>query len=186
MILQICSSHGRRQPHKPHQRSDVSGSLSSCAVALSLTSMERGLDGVPGFHRLPVIENTSRIMSPRCLWCVKNNTQLRWARKQRKASRNHALCLKNVSFVCTEKKYTSKCAQLWLGFDSPMNHWFILFVKSCNLVQTTRIMWPWWLWFQIPFPVWVKYGLNGLINVYSCSQMYAEDPWGPGRTCKML
>lgn len=121
-ILQICSSHGRRRPHKPHQRSDVSGAQSSCAVALSLTSMERGLDRVPGFHRLPVIENTSRIMSPRCLWCVKNNALLRWARRQRKTSHNHASRLKNVSIVCTEKNTRANV----FNFDLDLTHLWII------------------------------------------------------------
>lgn len=118
----ICSSHGRRQPHKPHHHSDVSSTQSSCAVALSLTSMERGLDRDPGFHRLPVIENTSRIMSPRCLWCVKNNTLLRWALRQRKASHNHALCMKNVFFVCTEKNTQANV----LNFDLDLTHQWII------------------------------------------------------------
>lgn len=122
-ILQIYSSHGRRRPHKPHQHSDVSGTQSSCAVALSLTSMERGLDRVPGFRRLPVIENTSRIMSPRCLWCVKNNALLRWACRQRKASHNRALHLKNVSIVCSEKKNTRANV---LNFDLDLTHLWII------------------------------------------------------------
>lgn len=153
-ILQIYSSHGRRRPHKPHQRSDVSGTQSSCAVALSLTSMERGLDRVPGFRRLPVIENTSRIMSPRCLWCVKNNALLRWACRQRKASHNRTLHLKNVSIVCTEKNtHEQMCSTLtwiWLTYESS-NHSST--VKRCNLVQTRRKMLLWCSWFQIQFPV---------------------------------
>lgn len=135
-IFQLYSSHRRRRPHKPHQRSAVSGIQSSCAVALSLTSMERGLDRVPGFHRLPVIENTSGIMSPRCLWCVKTMPCL----DELASSGTYPTttpCAWRMFPLCVRKKKTQEHV-LWLGFDSPMNHRIILPIKRCNLVQNDK------------------------------------------------